>query len=278
MSLSRAASIRLPPSPAPSSSRDPPPPASVSRTGRLRPGTRSEDIYDLDPFSPPPRFESFDSSFAVQEYIAALVRRDPHDVDLIATLPVATDEAEGEQADGDGDGDEPVELVEENVWLYEHLRRITLDQHPWIAALSSRCTRLSCPDMRADDWWYVCAAHTAPPRAGCSAIDYCSHASDGASALLTSPRYFPSRISIVGAESRGLLHAVARRLYRSLAHAFFHHHDVFAELESETSLLRRFMALNDRFGLMDEGMLVIRNWVSAGEQDEVSGVADASDD
>ncbi|CEQ40136.1 SPOSA6832_01708, partial [Sporobolomyces salmonicolor] len=322
-------SIRLPPSPALSSSGDPPPPASVSRTGRLRPGTRSEDTYDLDPFSPPPRFESFDSSFAVQEYIAALVRRDPHDVDLIATLPVATDDEEGEQADRDGD--EPVELVEENVWLYEHLRcaerdlslslslrtnadeteptargrRITLDQHAWIAALSSRCTRLSCPDMRADDWLcvpsrpvpsprasgarvrtpptrpprrYICAAHAAPPCAGCSAIDYCSHASDGASALLTSPRYFPSRISIVGAASRGRLHAVARRLYRSFAHAFFHHHDVFAELESETSLLRRFMALNDRFGLMDEDMLVIPNLVSAGERDEVSGVADASDD
>ncbi|GAA5939930.1 hypothetical protein JCM1841_004114 [Sporobolomyces salmonicolor] len=276
MSLSRAASIRLPPSPAPSSFGDPPPPASVSRTGRLRPGTRSEDTYDLDPFSPPPRFESFDSSFAVQEYIAALVRRDPHDVDLIATLPVATDEEGGEQADRDGD--EPVELVEENVWLYEHLRRITLDQHAWIAALSSRCTRLSCPDMRADDWLYICAAHAAPPCAGCSAIDYCSHASDGASALLTSPRYFPSRISIVGAASRGRLHAVARRLYRSFAHAFFHHHDVFAELESETSLLRRFMALNDRFELMDEDMLVIPNLVSAGERDEVSGVADASDD
>ncbi|GAA5883490.1 hypothetical protein JCM1840_003192, partial [Sporobolomyces johnsonii] len=154
--------------------------------------------------------------------------------------------------------------------------RITLDQHPWIAALSSHCTRVSCPDMRAEDWLYICAAHTTPPRAGCCAIDYCIHVSDGASALLTSPRYFPSRISI-GAASRGLLQAVARRLYRSFAHAFFHHHDVFAELESETSLLRRFMALNDRFGLMDDDMLVIPNLVSCAA-DEVRVVADASED
>lgn len=36
-----------------------------------------------------------------------------------------------------------------------------------------------------------------------------------------------------------------------------HHHDLFVALESETSLVRRFGALNRRFALVEEEMLVI---------------------
>ncbi|GAA6031275.1 hypothetical protein JCM8097_005579 [Rhodosporidiobolus ruineniae] len=233
----------------------------ADRKGRLRKGTRAEDAFYSDPFSPVPRLSSFDSSFAVQEYIAALVRRDPHDVELITEIPTSRQDEE----DGEGEEEEDeVELVDEDVWVYEQLRRLALDQHLWLAALGTSsspdvpppCTHQSCPEMRASDWLFLCAAHPTPPDPPCSAIDYMLHTSDGAQALLNSSRYFPSRLSI-GAGGRRLLDAVARRLYRSFAHAFYHHPALFASLEADTSLVRRFVALNRRFEMVPEDGLII---------------------
>ncbi|BGP26195.1 hypothetical protein JCM10295v2_005139 [Rhodotorula toruloides] len=242
----RSAFLKLPTGASPSRSRSPSP-VRPDRYGRLRKGTRLADAHETDPFSSIRPFESFTSSFAVQEFITALVRRDTHDVDSIITIPTAFDEEE----------DAPVELVDEDVWVMEQLRRITLDQHLWIAFLTNLCTRTTCPSMTAGpDWFYVCAAHYAPPDPPCCAIDYISHASDGAQALLCSAKYFPSRMS-VSEGSRRLLDAVARRLYRSFAHAFFHHQPLFVQLEAETSLVRRFTELSRRFKLMDEMSMVI---------------------
>ncbi|GAA5842772.1 hypothetical protein JCM11251_001488 [Rhodosporidiobolus azoricus] len=265
MSLSRrTASLFLPSpltTPSPSSRLSPSPPPPLNKKGRLRKGTRAEDAFNTDPFSPPPRLSSFDSSFAVQEYIAALVRRDPHDVELITAIPPS---AQDEPHDAAGEDVEEVELVDEDVWVYEQLRRITLDQHLWLAALSTPsfpgqappCTQSTCPEMRASDWLFLCAAHSHPPSPPCSAIDYSLHCSDGAQALLNSSRYFPSRLSVTE-NGRRLLDAVARRLYRSFAHAFFHHPSHFAILETDTSLVRRFIALNRRFGMVEEDGLII---------------------
>ncbi|GEM10214.1 mps onebinder kinase activator-like 3 [Rhodotorula toruloides] len=220
----RSAFLKLPTGASPSRSRSPSP-VRPDRYGRLRKGTRLADAHETDPFSSIRPFESFTSSFAVQEFITALVRRDTHDVDSIITIPTAFDEEE----------DAPVELVDEDVWVMEQLRRITLDQHLWIAFLTNLCTRTTCPSMTAGpDWFYVCAAHYAPPDPPCCAIDYISHASDGAQALLCSAK-----------------------LYRSFAHAFFHHQPLFVQLEAETSLVRRFTELSRRFKLMDEMSMVI---------------------
>ncbi|BGP41829.1 hypothetical protein JCM10449v2_005820 [Rhodotorula kratochvilovae] len=254
MSLSRASFLRLPaphaslsPSPPPES---PSPSLSPARRGRLRPGTRAQDAFPSDPFSPPRPFAEFDDSpFAVQEFVAELVRRDAGDVEVVVKVPTEDDGEEGEE---EGDGRE---LVDEDVWLYEQLKRITLDQHAWIAALSDECTPTSCPSMTTSpSWLFVCAAHAHPPSPPCTALSYLQHTSDGAQALLTSPRYFPSRLS-VSAQGRRLLGAVARRLWRGFAHAYFHHHALFVHLESETSLVARFAALNRRFALVeDEGL------------------------
>ncbi|GAA5982828.1 hypothetical protein JCM11641_004640 [Rhodosporidiobolus odoratus] len=272
MSLSRrAASIYLPPGfeTASSAASSPSPPP--SRRGRLRKGTRAEDAFSTDPFAPLPPFSSFESSFAVQEYIAALVRRDPHDVDLITMIPTTREAAVDDQADGQGE-EEEVELVDEDVWVYEQLRRLALDQHLWVAALSASpspsepppCSAETCPEMRASDWHFLCAAHSTPPDPPCSAIDYITHCSDGAQALLNSSRYFPSRLS-VGEGGRRLLDAVARRLYRSFAHAFFHHPALFASLETDNSLVRRFCALNRRFSMVPEDGMIIPELELEGE-------------
>ncbi|GAA5866923.1 hypothetical protein JCM8547_003918 [Rhodosporidiobolus lusitaniae] len=279
MTLSRkAASLFLPPSShsldcrrasasslfvSPPSTRRAPSPPPPDRKGRLRPGTKAADCFDTDPFSPLPKLSSFSSSFAVQEYIAVLVRRDPHDVELICTIPTSAQDAE-EWGAQEREEEEEVELVDEDVWVYEHLRRITLDQHLWLAALTTSpspgvpppCTSESCPEMRAESWLFACAAHAVPPDPPCDAPNYMLHCSDGAAALLTSSRYFPSRLS-VSEDGRRLLDAVARRLYRSFAHCFFHHPSLFATLESETSLVRRFTELNRRFEMVDPEALII---------------------
>ncbi|GAA5916503.1 hypothetical protein JCM8208_006391 [Rhodotorula glutinis] len=122
----------------------------------------------------------------------------------------------------------------------------------WLAALERVCTPATCPSMTTTpSWLFVCAAHALPPTPPCSAISYMVHTSEGAQALLTSPRYFPSRLAVPD-QGRKLVRAVARRLARTFAHCHFHHPTSFVHLESETSLVRRFAALNARFKLVDE--------------------------
>lgn len=79
--------------------------------------------------------------------------------------------------------------------------------------LQQECTRSSCPQMKAGEWLYLCVAHgndgamevriqpiqrtplysDAPDIKQCCAIDYILHTVDSATALLNSPRAFPSR-------------------------------------------------------------------------------------
>ncbi|GAA5889001.1 hypothetical protein JCM8208_007740, partial [Rhodotorula glutinis] len=90
---------------------------------RLRPGTRTHSAFpsSADPFAAPRPLADFDDSpFAVQEYIAELVRRDAHDVEELVRVPVAEAEVQGEERD---DGDEGArELIDEHVFCLEHVR------------------------------------------------------------------------------------------------------------------------------------------------------------
>lgn len=115
----------------------------------------------------PPSLFTLESAFQLQEYIAQLVRRDPEDVDTIVALPGS------KSASGDGDGnyfpedqglitqqEAPTPEVDQNCWIYEHLRRLAQDlTHPLITSLQAECTRLSCPEMKAGEWLYLCVAH-----------------------------------------------------------------------------------------------------------------------
>lgn len=81
--------------------------------------------------------------------------------------------------------------------------------------LQQECTRITCPEMKAGEWLYLCVAHgndgamevsltiilkknkvsltTYVYPQQCCAIDYILHTLDSATALLNSPRAFPSR-------------------------------------------------------------------------------------
>ena len=102
--------------------------------------------------------------------------------------------------------------------------------HPFITSLQEQCTRDSCPEMKAGEWLYLCAAHATVNEHECCAIDYITHTLDGATALLNSTRYFPSRLSIADTSLKHFT-SIVRRLYRIFAHTYFHHRDLFEQCE-----------------------------------------------
>jgi hypothetical protein len=118
------------------------------------------------------------------------------------------------------------------------------------------CSQQSCPEMRASEWQYLCAVHD-PPKS-CCAIDYCCHTLDWATNILTSPKYFPSRLTL-GSESGGGPQAsmrhltnIFRRLYRIFAHAWFQHRDVFRQVENTDGLYVFFKTVCDVYELIPQ--------------------------
>ncbi|CAO3696272.1 hypothetical protein G6F70_003616 [Rhizopus microsporus] len=203
--------------------------STTSSLRRLYPGTSLEEAFQW-PFEP---IDSLDSSFSVQEYLQQLIRQDCSNVQRIVELP---------------------ESVERDIWQYEHLRQVCLELSLLVVALESECTKQVCPEMKADGWMYLCAAH--PSTQSCPAIDYIVHTLDGATILLNNNKYFPSRISI---PEPSLKHfqSVARRLYRIFAHAYFHHREVYEYFENDTYLYARFLLLSRTYGLIPSNLINI---------------------
>jgi len=146
------------------------------------------------------------------------------------------------------------------VWQYEQLRELTKELGLLAVALNQVCTAGSCPVMCAtDQWHFLCAAHKTPKE--CSAIDYMLHTLEGTSAMLCSNKYFPNSAEIP-MDSLKYFQSIARRLYRILAHAFFHHSAVFHEFEGKYHTCKRFEQFVLVYELMPEKLLIIRQDVS----------------
>ncbi|KAG9098015.1 hypothetical protein FRC06_006920 [Ceratobasidium sp. 370] len=187
-----------------------------------------------------------DSAFQSQEYIAHLVRQDPHDVQRIVAVPKTA-------------GDDEKGAVDEGSWLFEQLRRLAQDLVcPLITNLQLECTRDTCPEMKAGEWLYLCVAHgnNVGGHVQCCAIDYIVHTLDSATALLNSTRVFPSRLSVPSSSYRHFS-SLARRLSRIFAHAFYHHRELFSQAEAESSLYARFLSLSQQHSLVPPELLVI---------------------
>ncbi|KAF9179658.1 MOB member 4, phocein [Haplosporangium sp. Z 767] len=104
---------------------------------RNLPGTKDEKLYQW----PQRPLEAIESAFALREFLQALIRQDPHDVDRLIALPPGQDE---------------------NAWVYEHLCQICLELNFLIVHLEAECTPEVCPEMRAEEWMYYCATHRTP--------------------------------------------------------------------------------------------------------------------
>ncbi|PCH44936.1 hypothetical protein WOLCODRAFT_27153 [Wolfiporia cocos MD-104 SS10] len=248
-------------------------------------GSRISSFYPIKELPP---LSALDSAFQLQEYISLLIRKDVHDVDSIVSIPGKGKEREGsegehraKESDGEsardkeaaegGIGEGRSEIaVDEACWIYEQLRRLAEDlSHPLITMLQQECTRQTCPEMKAGEWLYLCVAHGSEgAMEQCCAIDYILHTLDSATALLNSPRAFPSRLSIPVPSHRHFS-SLARRLGRIFAHAYFHHRAAFAQAEAESALYARFLALTARFDLVPAEFLVIPPGITAyGRDDE----------
>lgn len=110
--------------------------------------------------------------------------------------------------------------------------------------------------MRAAEWQYLCAVHDPPKE--CCAIDYCCHTLDWVSNVLTSPKHFPSRLTLGSEHGGGKLSSmrnltnIFRRVYRIFAHAWFQHREAFWEVESAEGLYIFFKTVCDVYNLMPE--------------------------
>ena len=152
----------------------------------------------------------------------------------------------------------PPENVDKTLWLYELCRFLTQKVNAIITALfsdSPPCSSITCPEMRASEWQYLCAVHD-PPKS-CCAIDYCCHTLDWAANTLTSPKNFPSRLALGSDQStqhqqqRNLTN-IFRRVYRIFAHAWFQHREMFWKVEGRTGLYILFKTVCDAYGLIPE--------------------------
>ena len=153
---------------------------------------------------------------------------------------------------------QPPENVDKTLWLYELCRFLTQKVNAIIVALFSDtppCSSITCPEMRASEWQYLCAVHD-PPKS-CCAIDYCCHTLDWAANTLTSPKHFPSRLALGTDQSTQhsqirQLTNIFRRVYRIFAHAWFQHREMFWKVEGDTGLYIFFKTVCDVYGLIPE--------------------------
>ncbi|KAL6232964.1 hypothetical protein BDW75DRAFT_216446 [Aspergillus navahoensis] len=215
---------------------------------RIRPGSKSSEMAAGPPLVPLPQL---DSPFQLQEHLKALYSNYTRPEDSDTVVPIQREVARQLA--------EPPEGVERSLWLYELCRFLTMKVNNLIIAFFAEnppCSAQTCPEMRASEWQYLCAVHD-PPKA-CCAIDYCCHTLDWATNILTSPKHFPSRLTL-GSESgggpqAGLRHLtnIFRRLYRIFAHAWFQHREVFWHVEGHDGLYMFFKTVCDVYHLIPE--------------------------
>lgn len=219
------------------SSSSPSHPSSSPSTRRIRPGTKSANVTTGAPLT---LLSDVDSAFQLQEHLASLLASITSPPGSTRTFPLSRDDCQRLATPPDG--------VEESLWCYELIRRLTRDLNVLIVALlADNCTAQSCPEMRASEWQYLCAVHESPQN--CCAIDYSTHTLDQAATMLTSTKYFPSRLSLHQGSVRHLA-SIFRRLYRIFAHAWFQHRHVFWDVEGEHGLYLFFKTVSDRYHLI----------------------------
>lgn len=130
----------------------------------------------------PPFISTPNDPFAVQEYLTSLVAQDPHAVHRLVKLPAFARRDGGSSSRGDSahsstspahemdldeddlgadDNSNHRRTADRDIWLYEHLRRLANDlSHPFVTTLQDHCSRETCPEMKAGEWLYLCAAHS----------------------------------------------------------------------------------------------------------------------
>jgi hypothetical protein len=140
-----------------------------------------------------PALSAIDGPFQLAEYLALKIRADPHDVAGLVEVP-----AEGRSTDRDvvsaaihnkreiselmvsvdirasQVSSQSLQIPTSKAQAHTG-RRLPIDLTPLVSQLLSHCTKESCPEMKADQWQYLCVAHGSGVSEECSAIDYILH-------------------------------------------------------------------------------------------------------
>ncbi|CDM37304.1 hypothetical protein DTO013E5_7569 [Penicillium roqueforti] len=164
----------------------------------------------------------------------------------------------------------PPKGFEETVWKYELCRFFTIEANRLIEGFFSEsppCSSQTCPEMRVNDWQYICAGAGHPEAKYCCAIDYCCHTLDWAMNILTSEKIFPSRLRLSGDQNtRNRLHDIFRRLYRFFAHAWYRHPAVFSKVDNHGGLYVFFKTVCVYYNLVSDYTIPLK----AGGPDEAA--------
>ncbi|KAL5889991.1 hypothetical protein ACKVWC_005210 [Pyricularia oryzae] len=208
---------------------------------RIHPGTRASEMAAGPPLIP---LNELDSAFQLQEHLAAL----HYHHTATNTNPVSRETAKilGTPPPG----------IDRTLWLYELCRFLIEQCNALIVGFlfdTPPCSAVTCPEMRASEWQFLCAVHDQPK--SCCAIDYCCHTLDWAANVVTNPQIFPSRfVALSDAHDKGAaiknLINVFRRLHRIFAHAWFQHRGVFWTVEGQTGLYVFFKTVCDMHDLL----------------------------
>ena len=203
---------------------------------RNRRGCKKEDIYNWRQYNA----LELDTVLTGQLYLQEIIRENPADIDRMIECPVG---------------------IEENLWVYEHMRQICLQLNTLAVRLQTCCVATQCVNMQADgEEVYLCAVHKKPKE--CSAIDYILHTLDGSCSILNNTKLFPSRVTVKSG-SMQRLEATARRVYRIFGHAYHRHRGVFDTYENETNMCLRFTKFSLKYDLLTLDSLTIPVEISA---------------
>ncbi|KAI0014347.1 Mob1/phocein [Xylariaceae sp. FL0662B] len=215
--------------------------ADANAKRRIHPGTKSEDMAAGPPLVP---LNELDSAFQLQEHLAAL----HYHLSASNTAPITRATAVQLSTPPPG--------IDRTLWLYELCRFLIAQCNNLIVGFlfdNPPCSSVTCPEMRASEWQFLCAVHDQPK--SCCAIDYCCHTLDWAANVVTNPKIFPSRFVVMseghdkGSVLKNLVN-VFRRLHRIFAHAWFQHRGVFWSVEAQTGLYVFFKTVCDMYDLL----------------------------
>ncbi|RQM07913.1 hypothetical protein DH86_00000805, partial [Scytalidium sp. 3C] len=153
---------------------------------RIHPGTKAADMAAGPPLIP---LSELDSAFQLQEHLKALhyhYTKPPHSDH---TVPITRETASLIASQPEG--------LDGSLWLYELCRFLINKCNDLIIGFlfdNPPCSAVTCPEMRASEWQFLCAVHESPK--SCCAIDYSCHTLDWATNIVTSQKIFPSRLSL----------------------------------------------------------------------------------
>ncbi|PHH72277.1 hypothetical protein CDD82_6051 [Ophiocordyceps australis] len=208
---------------------------------RVHPGTKASDMAAGPPLVP---LNELDSAFQLQEHLAALHYHHTDSGRQPLTRAIALELSQ------------PPSSIDRTLWLYELCRFLISKCNSLIVGFlfdTPPCSAMTCPEMRASEWQFLCAVHEQPK--SCCAIDYCCHTLDWAANVVSDQKIFPSRFVVLNDHhSRNVavknLVNVFRRLHRIFAHAWFQHRDVFWTVEGQTGLYLFFKTVCDLYDLL----------------------------